>query len=297
MQTIMMKKKASVFLAAFLCFCGTFPFQCNAMEIEAISMPSVDVMLSFVMTGRVSEMRIKEGDPVKNGALLSSLDNRTEKLKVEELEANAKDRSRIEMAAADLAQKRIDLKKLEAAHAKGAVTRWELEHSRLNVRIAELSMQAVKLEHAQNRRRLDQAVSELDRMRLLSPVSGRVEKVLVKPGESAKALEPLIQVVGVDPLWVDMPVPLDQVKKLSVGQSVSIVFPGSPSEKKAEGRVIHISSVVDAASETLRVRVQAPNPEERPAGERVLIRFADGSQQAGPGDDSVTIRPPEKDKQ
>ena len=69
------------------------------------------------MTGRVSEVLVKEGDSVKNGELLSALDNSTEKIKVEELKADAEDRTRIEAAVAELDQKRIDLKKLQAAHA------------------------------------------------------------------------------------------------------------------------------------------------------------------------------------
>ncbi|MBW2370829.1 MAG: HlyD family efflux transporter periplasmic adaptor subunit, partial [Deltaproteobacteria bacterium] len=225
--------KSVLFMAAFLCFFATFPIPCQAMEVEAISMPSADIMLSFVMTGQISKVRVKEGDSVKRRELLSVLDNRTERIKVEELKAKAEDESSIEAAAAELDQKRVDLKKLESAHAKGAVTKWELEHSKLNVRIAELSLQAVTLEREQNQRRLRQALSQLDRMRLTSPVSGRVEKVLVKPGESARALDPIIQVVQINPLWIDIPVPMAQVSQLEKGQMTPVIFPGAETGETA----------------------------------------------------------------
>jgi hypothetical protein len=40
-----------------------------------------------------------------------------------------------------------------------------------------------------------------------------------------------------------------------------------------EGMVIYIGAVADAASGTLRVRVQVPNKARRPAGEHVSIIF------------------------
>jgi len=40
-----------------------------------------------------------------------------------------------------------------------------------------------------------------------------------------------------------------------------------------EGRVVFVGSVADAASGTLRVRVEVPNKASRPAGEHVLVTF------------------------
>jgi hypothetical protein len=49
---------------------------------------------------------------------------------------------------------------------------------------------------------------------------------------------------------------------------------------------------VDAASETLRVRLEVPNPDGRPAGERVFIRFDEEVQKAEPTKESLSIRVP-----
>jgi RND family efflux transporter MFP subunit len=258
---------------------------CQAEPVEAISAPSTDIMLSFVMTGVVVEVQVKEGDPVEAGAVLAVLDDKTERIRVEELKAQAEDMTRIEAAEAELAQKRVDLDQLVSAQTQGAATDWEVAHARLNVRIAELSVQALKLEREQNRRRYEQAVSQVERMRLVSPIAGRVETVSIKSGESAKALLPMIQVIQTDPLWIDVPVPLADAEKVEVGQRARVVFPGSAAGEEAEGRVIHISSVVDAASDTLEVRVEVPNPHSRPAGERVHVAFEGSSRGADQADE------------
>jgi multidrug resistance efflux pump len=196
-----------------------------------------------------------------------------------ELRATAEDTSKLEVTAAELDQKRMDLKKLESAHAKGAVTKWELEHTKLDVQIAELALKAAKLEHEQDRRRLEQAVSQIERMRLVSPVSGRVEKVLATAGESVKALDPVIQLISIDPLWIDTPVPVDQIRGFTKGQRIPVQFPTGQSNKNVTGRIIHISSVVDAASETMQVRLEVPNPKGRPAGERIIVRIGEDKPQ------------------
>lgn len=284
------KKEIIIVFMALLLTCPTLSKPCHAMDVEAISMPSADRVLSFVMTGRVAEILVTEGDMVQKDALLAGLDDSAEKIKVRELRANAKDETRIKVANAELDQKKVDLKKLESAHTKGAVTKWELEHAGLSAQIAELSLQAVTLENKQNWRRYKHARSQLGRMRLTAPISGRVEKVFVAPGESVKSLDPVIQVIKIDPLWIDAPIPLSQIQGLTKGQLLMVEFPGS--DETASGKIIHISSVVDAASDTLRIRLEVPNPNKHPAGKRVKLRLPEDTHLSSVGSGNLTITAP-----
>ena len=110
-------------------------------------------------------------------------------------------------------------------------------------------------------------------MRLVSPIAGRVEKVAVEIGEAVERLGPVIHLVKIDPLWIDVPVPLGQAERLTAGQRVSVSFPDDPSDASATGRITHISAVADAGSDTLRVRIEVPNPHGRPAGEQITVGF------------------------
>jgi len=249
------------------------PLTVTAAELEGISAPSADIMLSFVLDGRVAEILVKEGDIIKKNQLLARLDDQTERIKLTQLKAQAKDTTQVRAAEAELSQKRSDLEKIERAQTKGAATDWEVQHARLDVRIAELALQTSKFEHKQYQRRYREALSQLKRMQLVSPIAGRVEKASIETGEAAQSLVPVIQVVKIDPLWIDLPVPLEQVRQLTRGNIARVSFPGTNPVEPAEGRIIHVSAVADAASDTLRVRVEIPNPDGRPAGERVFIRF------------------------
>jgi len=241
--------------------------------VEAVTQPSADVMLRFVQPGQVAEVRVAAGDRVAEGDLLVRLDDEVERLEVARLKAAAENRVHVRAAEAQLAQRKADLAKLEWAGERGAATEWEIEHARLDVEIGELSVAKVRFDLAQAGREHRRAAAGLERMRLASPLAGVVEKVFVEEGEGVQALEDVVRVVKVDPLWIDVPVPLPVARGLAEGDAAAVAFP-SPEGGTVEGKVIHVSSVADAAAETLTVRVEVPNPSGRPAGERVRVRFA-----------------------
>ena len=245
----------------------------QSLEVQAITMPSADITLSFIVPGKISEIKVKEGDVVKKRQLLAILDDEPERIQAQQLKIQAADMNQILSAKAEYAQKQVDLQKLKAARNKGAASDWEIEHMGLSVRIAELTLAAAKIEREQYQRRYAQALSQLQRMRILSPSDGRVEKVFVETGESVEKLGPVVHLVKIDPLWLDVPVPLIYATPLALEQPVLVTFPGEETGASGDGRIIHISSVADAASDTLRVRVEISNPDGRPAGERVVVGF------------------------
>ncbi len=265
--------RSFVFSAVLIGLMTSMPVLSRAETLQGITAPNADITLSFVVAGRVSDVQVEPGTTVEKDQLLVHLYDEPEKIQCKQLKMLSEDRTKINAAKAELAQKQVDLKKLEQARAKGAASVWEVEHLFLNVRIAELSLQSAILEQQQYRQRYDHASSQLVRMRLAAPIAGLVEEVNVEVGESIGTLGPVVRIVQNDPLWIDVPVPMAQALNLTVDQDVWITFPGATDEATPNGRIINISAVADAASETLRIRIEVPNPLKRPAGERVAVAF------------------------
>lgn len=209
------------------------PAQAGSDEgITAITIPSADVTLSFVQPGLISKVLIKEGDKVEAGQMLIQQD--------------------LEAAEASLAQKKVDLKRLEWAGKRGSATDLEVEHARLDVKMAQIIV---------------------NRMCLTSPITGTIDKVEVEVGEAIDGLADVVRVVKTDPLWVDVPVPLANGKTLKVGQIAEVKFSGSKKDI-LQAKIIYVSTVADAASSTLRTRIEIPNKLNKPAGEHVRITFS-----------------------
>lgn len=238
----------------------------------AITNPSADVTLSFIQPGRIAKIHVKEGESVKAGQVLAQQDDAVDQARLAQLEADSQNMTNIEAGKASLAQKRMDLQKLETAAARNAATELEVEHAKLDVKIAELSLEVAIFEHEQAVRKYEEAKLQIDNMSLKSPINGSVEKVDVETGESVNALESVVRIVQIDPLWIDVPVPLARASTLARDGAAEVDFP-DPDNMSVEGKIAFIGAVADAGSGTLRVRVEVPNKAKRPAGEHVTVVF------------------------
>lgn len=250
--------------------------QAQEQKVEAITKPSKDVSLAFVRPGQIAKVLVKNGDQVKTGQELVVLDDTAELIQLEQLKAQAEDTTRLQAAKAQLDQKKVDLKKMEAACRDGGATTLEVDHAKLDVLIAELSLKLADFEQKQAKLKHDEAKAQVARMRLVSPIDGCVLKVLKEQGESADALEKVIRLVTIDPLKTDVAVPKTQADGLKAGTAAVVEFAGDKNQptQRAEGKITFIANVDEAASETVTVTVETPNPVGRRAGQHVKVIFA-----------------------
>jgi len=246
----------------------------SGSPVRAVTRPSADITLSFVQPGRIAEIPFKEGDAVKAAQVVIRQDDVAEQILLAQLKAQAQDTTQVRAAEASLAQKRVDLQKIEKAAASRAATALEVEHAKLDVTISELSLELAKFEHEQAIRKHQEQEVRVGNMQLKSPIDGRIEKIDIEVGESVNALTDVIRVVQTDPLWIDAPVPLQEGVRLKPGLTARVQIIGAePNAETLAGRVIFVAGVADAASGTLRVKIEVPNKTGRPAGEHVLVSF------------------------
>ena len=90
-----------------------------------------------------------------------------------------------------------------------------------------------------------------------------------------KRLKEVVRIVKVNPLWVDVNIPLEKCGNLKVGHDLMIRFPkfGKQAEALKKGKIIFRSALADPGSETLKFRLEVPNPDNRLAGERVQVQM------------------------
>ena len=246
------------------------PLQVYSQGITAITNPSEDVTLSFVQAGSIARINYRQGDLVKVGDVLVQQDDTVEQIRLAQLEAQSQDTSKVKAAELTLKQRGVDLERMKAAGA--SVTPTEVDYAELNLQIAELQLHVAEFEHEQAIKKYEEAKSQIERMRLKSPIDGRIEKIEIETGESVRALDNVVRVVRTDPLWIDADVDLAQTAKLKYGDTAVVKFP-APNQITVDGMIIFIPSVADAASKTSKVRIQVPNKTNRPAGEQVEVVF------------------------
>lgn len=266
-----------------LALCGPAWAGDELVTIKPATRPKEDLTLGLVRRGLVAEVRVKEGDAVTAGQVIVQLDDSAERAQLEQYKEEAENNTRIQAAEAKLAQSRVILERTEQVHAGGAATDLELAEAKLSVLIQELTVDLARFEQAQARRKYEETRLLIERMQLRSPIDGRVERIVVKEGEAVEELEKIVRVVRIDPLWIDVPVPLAAARdRLQQGQAAVVVFENADgSTQEVEGYIYRIALVADSASETLNVRVEVPNTARRPAGEHVMVRFPAAAVAAG----------------
>ncbi|MBN2589247.1 MAG: efflux RND transporter periplasmic adaptor subunit [Sedimentisphaerales bacterium] len=264
-----MKKFPGNIIIVFI-LCYNIVYAGSEQKIEAITNPCADVTLSFVQPGSIAKINYKEGDIVLVDNVLIQQEDSVEQLRLEQLKAESEDETTIKHAEITLEQREIDLKRLEERPA--ITTETEIEYAKLNRDIAKLQQFIANFQHTQAKKKYEEAKKQIDRMSLKSPIDGIIETIHKEKGESVNALEDVIRIVRIDPLWIDVAVPMAQTANLRNGGKVIVEFP-EPKKITEEGRIIFISSVGHAGSGKLIVRVQVPNKTSRPARENVIVSF------------------------
>ncbi len=219
------------------------------------------------VVGLVERLNVERGDTVHAGQALLTL-----RADVERANASAADvRSRVDAdvlaakAGLDLAQQKV--RRAEALVAQNFVSDQAAEQARGEAELARQKLSQVRSQQGiwVEERRVAEAQLALRTVR--SPFAGVVVERFVNPGERVED-RPLLRVAVIDPLRVELMVPTAQYGTLSPGDRVSI-RPELPGVDAVIATVRHVDRVLDAASNSFRVRLSLPNPNYRlPAGLR-----------------------------
>jgi RND family efflux transporter MFP subunit len=246
----------------------------GAIDIEAFSAPSADATLSFIRSGQVIEVNVKKGDSIKAGQLLARLNDDIEKTKLKQLQTALAHDAREHAEKAKLAQKRKDLVALKNAEKDGAASVKEIDTARLEVVQLEFSLQILDFEKKQIKEQIDEQKILQKQTQLTAMEAGIIEEIGIQRGESVERLNEVFRVVRINPLWVEVNIPLKNTKDLKIGSELTVLFPSFASkEVLKKGKIIYRSSIADPGSETLKFRLEVDNKELRLVGERVKVRL------------------------
>ncbi len=236
---------------------------------QAVTKPNKEVEVSFDHPGRIVDITVVEGDEVKAGQVLAQQDD------LEEQAALAIDKSKADDETTIEAQKKVAAEKAMAAQrtkeSGTGVGALELEDALLQADVEQARVKLSVVQHEQDQLKYKQTLIAVEKMKLLCPIDGVVSKLIMEKGESADGgnMKAMV-IVQLDPLRIDVAVPILEARKLKEGSPAEVTF----ADKVRTGKVVKYSPVGDAASETILVRVEVPNPEKLTTGEKVFVNFA-----------------------
>jgi RND family efflux transporter MFP subunit len=225
--------------------------------------------------GVIDSVTVKRGDAVKKGQLIATLASGPERAALELARSRAGMEGDIKSA-----QARVELTRKKYERAGELVKKNFVSANALDEAEAEFRLATEQLRAAQENRRLNElevkrAEEVVAQRGIRSPVSGLVVDVVLRPGEltSSNQKDPIARLVEVDPLNVELILPVREHGKFKLGQ-VARVMPEAPVGGDYPARVEVVDRMLDAASGTFGVRLRLPNPGNRiPAGVKCKVRF------------------------
>ena len=257
------------------------PSESDRMSIEpAISRPSEEAKLTFAAPGIVAEVKVKEGDQVKAGQVLSHQDDAADLAKLASAKLDAESMAEIDYQKADVEFKATVYKRKKDAYDQDGhiVALPDVEEAKQAVNLSEAQVAVAQKSHGQKVKAYEEQQVAVDHKQLRSPMDGIVQKINAREGEFSdpQRQDGAITVVKNDPLWVEMNIASDRAERLSLGQELQVRYKAPPGEKAEgwqTGRITFFPPHADAASGTEMVRLTLPNPRGRRSGLAMEVRL------------------------
>jgi multidrug resistance efflux pump len=253
--------------------------------------PSAQVTISSKVQGWVGKINVREGDLVKTGQVLVTLDTREAEATVAQAEASleaAKARlkqvkataeetvqSQIQQTKANMELAEADLKRFQDLQERNFISRQQLDEARtkynvalaaynlalnsLNQRTWENDIALAEAQVNQAKATLELNKAQLANLIILSPMNGGITKRFVDPGTMVKDTTPILTLMDLSEMKMVVNVIEKEFIHLQKGQAVKITVTAFP-DRVFTGRIEIITPALELQSRTAEIQISIPNP-------------------------------------
>jgi len=231
----------------------TVPVQLRAIgNVEAYSTVSVKAQVG----GELSRIHFREGQDVKKGDILFTIDPRLFEVALKQAEANlARDTAQLENA-------RVEVRRYGELVSKGYVAQQQFDQVQTNAAALEATVLADKAA-------VENARLQLSYCFIHSPIYGRTGSLLAHQGDMIKANadNPMLVIHQIQPIYVNFSVPeqnLQEIKKyMAIARlKVEAIMPNDE-RKPLQGILTFVDNAVDTSTGTIKIKGTFENKEKK----------------------------------
>jgi RND family efflux transporter MFP subunit len=202
----------------------------HEIEVRGAVESRTNVQVSAKIPGEIISVKVREGDYVKKGKILATLDDEIIRNNIDELETSLKLATIVSNKQGKLWKNNIgtELQYLEAKNNKESLER--------------------KLTTAKSQSR--QAI-------IKAPFSGNIDAVIAKTGEMAQPGTMLFRIVNPNDIHISADVSERFIGKFENGDEVTVYFPSQ--EKRIVSKIKSIGQVINSQNRTFELEVALPS--------------------------------------
>ena len=216
-------------------------------NVEAISTVSIKAQIS----GQLMRVHFKEGDFVKKGQLLFTIDRQPFEAALRQAEGTlAKDE-------AQALNSKLDAERYQGLGKQGMVSKQQVD-------AAGAAANAMAATVAADKAAVETAKINLEYTSIYSPINGRTGSVGVKEGNLVKANDVpiLVTINQIEPIYVSFSIPeqqLAELKQYSNTKSLKVDAAPQGSTQHFQGRLTFIDNSVDLTTGTIKLKATFDN--------------------------------------
>jgi len=236
---------------------GTVSLKTVPVEVRVIGNGEAysTVQVKSQVDGQVEHVYFQEGQDVKKGDLLFTIDRRPFEATLQQMQANL---------ARDVAQEKnaeAQAERNEQLFKEGIISKDQYDQFRTN---ADALKAAVRADQAA----VENAKIQLGYCSVYSPIDARTGALMIHPGNVVKANDATLVVVNqITPLYVNFSVPeqyLAEIKRFMAGGRLQVRATAPNDQQHSEdGFVSFVNNTVDANTGTILLKGTFANPERR----------------------------------
>jgi membrane fusion protein, multidrug efflux system len=227
------------------------------LEVRVIGTvePSSNVAVRAQITGELTSVQFEEGDEVKKGDVLFTLDRRPLEAALKQAEAN------LERDLAQAANAVAQAKRYEDLAQRGIATREQVDTSNTNATALQATVGA-------DRAAVENARVQLQYATIAAPLAGRTGTLMVHPGNLVRANDatPLVVINQLSPVNVTFAIPeaqLPDLKRYMALGTIRVEAQPPNDEAPSSGHLTFVDNSVDQSTGTIKVKGSFPNTDHR----------------------------------
>jgi len=198
--------------------------------------PEVEVIISPDVSGEIIALPIKEGDQIRQGALLARIKPDFYQAQVEQAEAGVlQNKAVMEQRRADLINAEAEMERQQRLFERQVISESALEQAKTQYEVAKAAFEAAQfaVESAEARQR--EAREQLYKTALYAPMSGTISQLNVELGErvvgtSQMAGTEMMRIARLDQMEIEVDVNENDVVNVSLGDSTAIEIDAYPEQ-------------------------------------------------------------------
>ena len=239
----------------------------QAQPLDCMIQPHQVVQIGSATPGVIESIAVERGDTVERGQAVVQLKADVERASLGLARTRLAQAGELTAAKSAQAYAQRELKRASELYEQKFISHNYLDKQRTEAQVAEGRADQAREKRSLAAREVEVAEAQLDLRTIRAPISGVVVERYLSSGEHVDE-KPILRIASVDPLRVDVLVPAVAFGQVEPGQKATVV-PELLNRDERIAIVKGVDRVIDAASNTFRVRLELPNPDGRlPAGLR-----------------------------